>query len=284
MDFPGSQISRIRYDNPFRTRRWIYPYDSIVEHCIFRYADRLCANTDTVAAAWRERYPKWAEKISVLWNSFDPLDAIEPNQPSCRSFRLLAHVGSLYGGRHPAQLLASVERLNIEPSRACVKLVGPIEETILAAHRPLFDRLTQRGVLIYGNRTVPREEALCETAEADYLVLLDINEKNAAFQMPSKLLDYIRFGKPILAYTPKDSPVERILSRSGVLFITIDPLAPQQISDRKLLEFLRIPPEPRRPSSWFEGTFSARTQAQIVARLLDEVLTKGAVHDAFARN
>jgi hypothetical protein len=261
-------------DNPSRTRRWAYPYDTIIERSFFRYAERLIANTDVVATAWGERYPQWAEKISVLWNSFDPLESIEPGQTPSRSYRLLAHVGSLYDGRHPAQLLASFERLNIGPSDARINLVGPIAPEILAVHGSLFERLAARGVLKYGNRYIPREAALRETAEADYLVLLDVyNERNVSFQVPSKLMDYIRFGKPILAYTPTGSPVERILARSGVVSIAIDPLASDQVGDLKLLEFLRMPPEPRRPSTWFEETFSAQTQAQIVSELLDEVLS-----------
>jgi hypothetical protein len=261
-------------DNPFRTRRWIFPYDTIVERSFFRRADRLAANTDTVAAAWRQRYPQWAKKMSVLWNSFDPLEEIEAGGTHFRSYRVLAHVGSLYAGRHPAQLLASTARLGIGPSEARIKLVGPITPDVFAAHGPLFQPLSERGVLEYGGRFVPRDEALRETAEADYLVLLDLNEKNAAFQLPSKLMDYIRFGKPILAYTPRGSPAERILARSGVPHVTIDPSAPAEVGDRKLLELLRIPPGPRRPSAWFEKTFNARTQARIVGALLDEMLRK----------
>ena len=259
-------------DNPFRDRRWIYPYDAIIERAFFRHADWLIANTDTVASAWGNRYPKWAGKISVLWNSYDPLDGVEPRETPPDPHRVLAHVGSMYGGRHPSQLLMSLERLNIGASTLSVKFVGPIDRDVLTAHGPLFERLQQKGVLTYGNRSVPRQEALRETAEADCLLLLDINEKNASMQMPSKLLDYVRFGKPILAYTPADSPTERILKRSGIPSISIDPSATEADGDRKLLEFLRIPTTPRPPSAWFEDTFNARAQARTVAVLFDKLL------------
>ena len=75
-------------DNPFRTRNWPYPYDIIVERTIFRRADRVVANTDAVAAVWRQRYPKWAHKISVSWNSFDPDEEFEPVRPPAH-FQLL---------------------------------------------------------------------------------------------------------------------------------------------------------------------------------------------------
>ena len=259
-------------DNPMRNRNWVYPYDSLIENLIFRKADRLVANTDTVATAWRKRYPRWAAKMSVLWNSFDPIDKIEISQRPSRVYRVLAHVGGLYGQRHPGLVLSTLERLGISSLDLRVKLVGPIELTILDRQQGLFDRMRQSGVLEFENRLVPREEAKRETAEADCLLLLDLNDSNASFQVPSKLLEYVRFGKPILAYTPTDSPVERILERSGIAYVAVDPAAPGSIGDQKVREFLSLSTAPRSPSSWFEETFSATTEARTLAGLLNDLL------------
>jgi hypothetical protein len=235
-------------------------------------ADRLGANTDTVAAIWRRRYPKWSEKISILWNCFDPAEAVEPAPPPLRPYRVLAHVGSLYGGRHPGQLLASLERLRVDPSAYRVRLVGPIENDIMSEHGPLLERMRAARLLEFDNRQVPREEAARETAQADYLLLLDLNELPTAFQVPSKLMSYVRTGKPIIAWTQKGSPVERILARCGIRYVAVDPSSPAAECDRRVAEFLTIPAEPCRPSSWFRETFDARSQARQVAGLLDELL------------
>ena len=260
-------------DNPMRDRNWVYPYDSLIEHAIFRRADRLIANTDTVAAAWRKRYPQWAAKMSVLWNSFDPRDSVGASACPSRVHRVLAHVGGLYGQRHPGLVLSSLERLGVSSSNLRVKLVGPIESTILVRQRAIFERMRQSGVLEYENRTVPREEARRETAEADYLLLLDLNDSNASLQVPSKLLEYIRFGKPILAYTPTGSPVERILERSGIAYVAVDPAQAEFLGDQKVREFLSFSTAPRSPSPWFEETLSAETEARTVADLLNGLLS-----------
>ena len=257
-------------DNPFRTRRWFFPYDMIIERLFFRFADRLIANTDTVAEAWRARYPSLSSKISVLWNSFDPREECVNIPRPPRPHRVLAHVGALYGDRHPALLLATLERL--APSNVRVKLVGPIEPELLQRLQGSFDRVSQSGLLEYGDHLVERAEALKETAEADYLLLLDLNAKNASFQLPSKLLDYIRYGKPILAYTPKNSPSERILAESGLSFVAIDPGECAQSQDEKVAMFLKLSAEPRLASPQFVEKFSAKTQARIVADLLDDLL------------
>jgi glycosyltransferase involved in cell wall biosynthesis len=259
-------------DNPFRTRRWFYPYDALIERFIFANADRLLANTDTVGSAWGGRYPQYAPKISILWNSFDPREEIEHTSPSPRGYRVLAHVGALYGERHPEKLLRSLDRLKLNASDLRVKCIGPIDAEVFARCRSLFERARDRALLEFNNELISRAQALREIGKSDYLLLLDLNERNASFQLPSKLLDYVRFGKPILAYTPSDSPTERILAGSGVPHVTIDPEDSDNLADQKLAEFLRLPSQPIQPSAWFKETFNARAQAHVVANLLDGLL------------
>jgi glycosyltransferase involved in cell wall biosynthesis len=253
-------------DNPFRNRGWFYPYDPIIERRIFARADKLIANTDAIAEVWRQRYPARRDAISVLWNSFDPDESIEPTAPVARAHRVLAHIGTLYGGRHPGQLLGSLKRLGIGTDTLRVRLIGPIDDAVLAAHGPGFDAMGD--VLDVTNALVPREEALRETAAADCLLLLDVNERNTAFQVPSKVLDYIRIGKPVLAYTPASSPVDRILKESGVAYVAIAPDMPEAEADRRVEAFLKLPLSVREPSPWFFESFSAKTQARAVADLV----------------
>jgi glycosyltransferase involved in cell wall biosynthesis len=253
-------------DNPFRNRNWFYPYDPLLERRIFERADRVIANTDAIADVWRARYPARRDAISVLWNSYDPDEAIERVPSLERGHRVLAHIGTLYGGRHPGQLLDSLKRLGTSAEALRVKLIGPIDDAVMSAYGASMAAMSD--VVEVNNTLVPREEALRETAEADCLLLLDVNERNTAFQVPSKLLDYIRIGKPILAYTPADSPVDRILQQSGIAHVVIAPDMPEAEADRRVQEFLSLPLTVREPSAWFVRTFSARTQASTVAEMV----------------
>lgn len=259
-------------DNPFRTRRWPYPYDRIIERRIFQAADRLIANTDAIASVWRQRYPEHRDSITVLWNSFDHEETVVEPTHAERKHRVLAHIGTLYGGRHPGHLLNSLRRMGVRADTTRVKLIGPIDDAVLTAHGSTFEEMRQAGLLEYANSLVPREEALRETADADCLLLLDVNERNTAFQVPSKLLDYIRIGKPILAYTPTASPVERILARSDIPYVAIAPDSPDALADAKVREFLSLPLGVSRPSAWFFDNFSAATQARSVAELVRGLL------------
>jgi hypothetical protein len=102
--------------------------------------------------------------------------------------------------------------------------------------------------------------------------LLDLNEQYTSLQVPSKLLHYVQAGRPIIAYTPHGSPVERILEKSGIQYVTIDPLTPEELRDQQVAQFLHVPAAPRQASCWFRENFDARTQARTVAGLLDELL------------
>jgi glycosyltransferase involved in cell wall biosynthesis len=255
-------------DNPFRTRRGARLYDATLERCLFRNADALIANTDAVAETWRERYPKWRHKISVIWNGFDPEEVISPRPIPPRGFRLMLHAGALYGGRTPQVLLASIQRLirdkRLAPDRLRIELLGSLEETSIGP----FPELVRQGLLRYNGVMVPRQEALEQMSAADFLLLVDLNELNAGLQVPAKLFDYLRIGRPIIAITSRNSPAERILMRSAARHTCLYPDEAEQSVDDKTLAFINADPETIVANAWFYQEFDGRSQAQCLAKII----------------
>jgi hypothetical protein len=261
--------------NPFRTRRWFFPCDPWAEKLIFEHADAIVANTDAVADSWKSRYPMFEKKIELIWNGFDPQQPIQPEPLPPRPYRILAHVGSLYGGRHPAILIRSLDRLirasRLQPSSLRLQLIGPVDDNVRESQRMVFDALAAHGCLDMSAGTVSPKQALEASATADYLLLLDLNEQNTKLQVPAKLFEYIRIGRPILAFTGRESPVERILSRSGILFRCIAPDTPEGEVDQIVGDFLALPTDPRSPSDWFNDTFNGISQTRHLAEILNRV-------------
>jgi hypothetical protein len=265
--------------NPFRGRRWIFPFDRLLEAWIFRHASVVIANTEDLAGLWRARYPQWTGKIQVIWNGFDPEQAVMTQPLPVRARRILSHVGSLYAGRHPFQLLASLDRLiaagRIDPATFTVRLVGYMEPATLEKCRSVYSSLADRGCLEADGRLVSPEQATEAAASSEYLLLLDVNERNASLQVPGKVFEYVRIGRPILTFTSPGSPTERILSQSGIPFRGIDPAAPDHDTDEKVCEFLQLPCEARAPSEWFERTFNGIEQTRQLAERLRECEKNG---------
>ncbi len=246
--------------------------DAFLERLFFRRADLLLANTDALAETWRGRYPEWQHKIRVLWNGFDPEIPVEAAPLPPRPFRTLVHMGALYGKRHPGRLLASVRRLMgsgaVTPGHLRIRLVGMISRETLPIDLNEFRCLEEAGCLEWRQGTIPAGEALGMTAESDFQLLLDVQDE-ASVQLPAKLFDLVRIGRPILAFTSRNSPADRILAASGVPHRSIYPDHTDAEADSLIAAFLALPANPVRASDWFWEQFDGVSQASALAAMID---------------
>ena len=240
------------------------------ERRVFNAARNVIANTDTVEASWRERYPEHAHKFLTIWNGYDPAEEVRPLPFASTDCPVLAHVGALYGSRFPMALLQSMNRLlaaeKISPGDFVVELTGHLDP--VSCPDPALLAWLREKDMVRVRGPVSRVEAIRIAAQAQYLLLLDVNEFNTKFQVPSKLFDYLRIGRPILSFTPEGSPVEKILAESGIEHRNIYPGAAPDLIDRAFLDFFRLAPESRPMSAWAARTFNARNMTETLAKLI----------------
>ncbi len=261
--------------NPHRSRKISQPYEAMVESLIMRHADAAIANTDSAADAMRKRHPRYAHKIQLIWNGYDPGEPLGPLPVPKRNYRVLLHAGSLYGGRNPGALLRAVSRLvsrgRLNPATARVRLIGWMDMSQPWTCAPEFTGLLVKGCLEYVNEVLPQEQALREMSEADYLLLMDGNAPGIALQVPAKLFQYIRIGRPIFAFTARNSPSERILARSGVAYVAAYQDASHDQMDEYVARLFSFPTAPATPSQWFEEHFNGELQTRLLASVLHTV-------------
>ncbi|MBS1859384.1 MAG: glycosyltransferase [Acidobacteria bacterium] len=235
---------------------------------IFNRANGMIANTDQLATQWREAMPAAAPKIHSIWNGFDPEEQPRARPIPPRPYRVLAHAGSLYGGRSPSLILESLDRLrDAHPETGDVRmvLVGSVGNSVFL-DQDLCDRGATQGWLDLRNTEIPRSEAQQLVEEADYLLLL---QPQSTVQVPGKLFEYISVGRPIIALVPPDSAVEGILQMAGVPFVCIYPGDDAATRDRKLLESLRLSSAPVAFSERYGALFNAEYQGRLLASVLD---------------
>ncbi|HLI86854.1 MAG TPA: glycosyltransferase [Bryobacteraceae bacterium] len=261
--------------NPGRSRRWAHPYDLSLERAIFHSADALVSVTDTVRDEWRTRYPRWREKMHLVWNGFDPEETIRPLPIPPRAQRVLAHIGVLYRQRHPYKLLDVLDRLmcagRLDPAKFRLAFLGPIQEGDRFEAHAAVKGLVGRGSLEIRGELVPRAEANHAMATADFLLLIDIvNLGGSSYTVPAKIYDYILMGRPILALTGRQSPVERILLRSGVPHVCVYHNDCGSAMETKLLRLAAMSSEPVTPSAWFLENFDGERQAAMFADLVTQ--------------
>jgi hypothetical protein len=240
-----------------------------LEQRFIRSADVFIANTDEAERVARQRHPRHAHKVHLLWNGFDPSERLAPLPLPPRSQRVFSHVGELYEGRTAAPLIEATARLvaqgHLAPESFQIQLIGPAAPACLP-NQSLMQEAEAKGWLRIMGQQIPRSEAQRITQTSDGLLLI---QPQSTIQVPGKLFDYLQIGRPILALVPPQSSVERLLSSSGVPYRVIHSNAGTEASQDALLEYFKLPADPAKPSPWFEETFNGRTQAATLAKLID---------------
>jgi glycosyltransferase involved in cell wall biosynthesis len=242
-----------------------------LERMVVESADLVIANTDAVAEQWKRQYAWQAGKIHLIWNGFDPEARIIPQPLPVRDYKVLSHVGALYAGRTVAPLLESIDRLigrgRISAGEIRVRLFGYAHPSSLPAP-DFIERARGRGWLELATTSVSQEEArhIAETAEALLLI-----QPQSGVQAPGKLFEYLQIGRPILAFVQRNSPSERILSRSGVPYRCIYPDLDPGEMDAAMAEFLTLRSDAASASEWFQEQFDARRQTQTLAALIESL-------------
>lgn len=193
-------------------------YRAIEAHSV-RSAAWSLFTTPGAAALYSERYPQAAQRIGLLENGYDdesfaavaPSDgcALEPG-----TFTLL-HSGIVYPSERDPSCLFDALRLLRDDGLLAAR---PLKLRFRAAvHDEHLKRLAaQRGVqeLIETCPPLPYKQALAEMMRADGLLLLQAANCNE--QVPAKLYEYLRAGRPLIGLTDASGDTAQVLRASGI--------------------------------------------------------------------
>jgi glycosyltransferase involved in cell wall biosynthesis len=242
-----------------------------LEKFIVHTAAAVIANVEAAAQAWNRAYPGARDKLHLIWNGFDPEEKLSALPVSPDGRKVILHAGNLYGGRNANVVVDSLARLRSrvpeQVSGARLALVGSIMPEAAGINQDMYARATAEGWLEMPG-LASREEARRLTLQANGLLLL---QPQSGVQVPGKLFEYLCVGRPILALAPKASPIEWILSHSGVPYVCLHPDDPPALADEKLLDYLRLPDVPVPPNDWFIERFDARSQTRQLAAIIDRL-------------
>lgn len=259
-------------DNFARTE-FAHRFDPFAERYLAQRMDLAILNTDALAARWKQRYPFLGDRIRYLFNGFDPTEEIGPLPLPQRPHQLWLHAGSIYIMRYPERLFAALDSLHKSKRLARevrLSLVGYIPDEVLALST--FQNLTAAGVIECNPKHVPQPEARRRMSEADGLVVFDHYSPAGNLQVPAKTYEYIRIGRPILAFSSRGAPLERVLQRCGIANTIIYEEDPPETIERKLVEYCNLPREPRQPSDSFLSDFNVVTLTKRLAEMFDGIL------------
>jgi len=184
-------------------------------------AHRSVFTTAGAARMYQARYPERRERIGVIENGYDEemFEGLRPTSPpGTRQCTLLLHSGIVYPSeRDPSALFAALrtlmERGIAVPGRFILRLRAAVHDSFI---RGVAER---SGVLdlIELAPPLPYREALAEMIDADGLVVLQAANCNE--QIPAKLYEYLRAGRPILGLADPAGDTADALRRAGITHI-----------------------------------------------------------------
>ncbi|MCU1266079.1 MAG: hypothetical protein JWM21_2397 [Acidobacteria bacterium] len=185
-----------------------------LERKVVEAADRLIFTSDeTVALVMGKYRDELRSKTRVLSHAFES-GLFDLAEQQSGSGIVIRYVGDLYGRRTPAPLFhALAEMAAADPDLlkdVCFEFVGSITDFKLSEVG--FDRLPDG--LVKFQPTVDYLKSLSLMSSADGLLVIDAPAATSVF-LPSKLVDYIGAGRPVLGITPPGAAAKLINELGG---------------------------------------------------------------------
>ncbi|HET7563084.1 MAG TPA: glycosyltransferase [Rhodanobacteraceae bacterium] len=269
-DFRDPVSSSVEAGNPYTLasqQRW--------ERRVMR--DATCAVFTTPGAVrdYSERFPEVSDKgrVALIANGYDEDGFADlPVMPPPRNGRplVMLHSGLLYPeGRNPVPFLTALARLKA----AGVVGAGSIEIVLRASgsegsYAREIERLGLEKMVTLAPH-VSNREALEEQASADALLLFQGGRYDR--QIPAKVYEYLRIGRPIFAMLGQSGDTANLLRETGgAELVSIEDVSAIEERLRVFIEALRTDRAPQaKPGSI--AKCSRREGAALLAGLLDEV-------------
>jgi glycosyltransferase involved in cell wall biosynthesis len=245
-------------DNPYlRLAPLQHRLSRRIEAAVIREADTVVFVTRQTAEVVMRKYPReWRKKVHVIPHGYetDTWEKPDPN-PAPRGRLRLVYTGMFYKGRRtPEGLFRALQRLGRTRPLAEqleVRLIGPL----VPDYQPLARSLGVDQVVSCSG-PIPFAASLQEAAGADVILVIEA-VTSPSLILPTKLVDALAFGKPILGLVPPEGPPADLLRQLQC------PLAePDDVAGiaRALGELLDL---------WHEGKLTVSPGFAAVARQYD---------------
>ncbi len=269
-DFRDPVSSSVEAENPFSVasqQRW--------ERRVMRSASAAVFTTPGALHDYAQRYPEASRsgRLSVIGNGYDEAAFIDlPRAPTPRDGRplILLHSGLLYPeGRDPVPFFNALARLK------AAGVAGPAQLKVVlrasgweARYQQEIDRLGVADIVALAP-PVGNREALVEQAAADGLLLFQGSKFDR--QIPAKVYEYLRIGRPIFALVGSEGDTALVLRDTGGAMVA----SPEDTDaiESCLTAFISALREGRAPTAGLGvvAGYSRREGARSLARLLEEV-------------
>ncbi len=202
----------IAYYQNFKRNSITLKIDNHLEKSVLQNAASAVFVTKTMKNDYEEKYQFLKNKAQVLYWGYSEEDFSEIEMSKRNgNQKILIHAGNLFSYQNPKNLWHQIKNEIENGNPIKIKFIGTVDSDIVKSISSAgLDAFTEYlGFL-------PYKKMLTEVCNADFLLVCATEPRH----VPGKLYEYLRAGKPIIAYGDNNEEVKNILSETnaGMMF------------------------------------------------------------------
>ncbi|MCX6150420.1 MAG: glycosyltransferase [Ignavibacteriales bacterium] len=201
----------ISYYRGFKRNRITLWLDNHFEKSVLQKAAHVVFVTKSSDGEYQKKYPWLKGKSSVLYWGYNEEDFSNIQTGINGNEEIILHAGNIFDFQNPLPFWQTIKNEILNGRNLKLKFIGTVGSVIKKA-------LEELGL---GERTeylgfLPYNQVLQEMCNANYLLMCATEKRH----IPGKLFEYLRTGRPIIAFGDDNDEVKRILeeTNAGCLF------------------------------------------------------------------
>ena len=201
----------IVYYKDFKRSAPTLALDRYFERSTLRHAAQIIFVTQSSRDEYVKKYPWLEEKSHVLYWGYNEESFHGYIPKSVPATEILLHAGNIFDYQNPKALWATLQKEIRNGRNLKIVFIGTVSPGIRQSitEAGLSDRTEFKGFL-------PYHKMIEELSAASYVMVCATEKRH----VPGKLFEYLRSGKPILAFGDDNKEIQRILDEinAGMIF------------------------------------------------------------------
>ncbi|MGB5287386.1 MAG: glycosyltransferase [Ignavibacteriaceae bacterium] len=202
----------IAYYKAFKRNSLTRKIDNRLEKSVLENSKKIVFVTQTMCADYEKKYPSIKTKTNVLYWGFSEEEFQDILlKEKFNDEKVIVHAGNIFSYQNPVNFWRQLKIEIDAGNKLKLKFIGTIDPAIK-------DSILEAGLERYTEYAgfLPYKKMLEEICNSDYLLVCATEPRH----VPGKLFEYLRAGKPIIAFGDDNSEVRDILTnaKAGMMF------------------------------------------------------------------